>query len=85
MSAGLAVVASDLPALREVVDETGCGLLLKKPDWRSISKSLTHYYVRKNELKIHKLNALAAARNRFNWQNEQKKLTEIYENLTLSQ
>ncbi len=81
MAAGLAIVASDLPALREVVNETKCGSLLDKPDWRNIVKILKYYNEHRTELERHGQNALSAVRIKYNWQHEEKKLINIYNNL----
>jgi glycosyltransferase involved in cell wall biosynthesis len=82
LHAGLPVICSNLPEMARIVQKYQVGELVNPEDPASIANGIhailrdpTHYAQMK-------ANALIAAKV-FNWQNESKKLLEIYRNLTL--
>ena len=81
MSAGIPVIASDFPFIREVVAEADCGLLVQPDDIAQIASAMAHLLHHPHEAARMGENGLRAARERYNWQVEEKKLLSLYETL----
>lgn len=81
MMAGLAVAASDLPFLREVIVKNKIGQLFNPCDPKSIAKTLNQMINNEEQLNIYKKNS--ASKN-YIWQIEEKKLIKIYDDLSLA-
>jgi glycosyltransferase involved in cell wall biosynthesis len=81
MSAGLAVICSDLPVLREIVLETGCGLVVPPGDREAIAAALRRLAGDPELLLTMRTRALAAARGRYNARTEQANLRAVYARL----
>jgi len=81
MSAGIPVIASDFPFIREVVAEADCGLLVQPDDTRQIASAMAHLLHHPQDAARMGENGLRAARERYNWQGEEKKLLSLYETL----
>lgn len=79
MCAGLAVVCSDLPVMREVVDTAASGLLVPPGDVDAMARVLSRLADDRPLLLRLRRNALQAARERFNAEHEQAKLRTLYE------
>ncbi len=84
MSAGIPVIASDFPFIREVVLEADCGLLVQPDDVEEIAKAMTHLLDNPEDARRMGRNGLRAARERYNWQVEEKKLLSLYQALLRS-
>jgi len=85
MSAGIPVIASDFPLIRQVVLEADCGLLVQPDDVEEIAKAMTHVLHNPEDARRMGRNGLHAARERYNWQIEEKKLLSLYQDLLRSQ
>lgn len=81
MSAGIPVIASDFPFIREVVLEADCGLLMQPDDVEEIAAAMTHLLHNPEDARRLGRNGLRAARERYNWQLEEKKLLSLYDSL----
>lgn len=81
MHAGLPVVSSDFPALKEVVEEYGLGCTFDPDEPESIAAAINRVLADEQRYDTMKRNALGAARI-FNWETESKKLLEIYRRLS---
>ena len=81
MSAGIPVIASDFPFIREVVAEADCGLLVQPDDIRQIAVAMAHLLHHPHDAARMGENGLRAAREWYNWQVEEKKLLSLYETL----
>ena len=81
MSAGLAVICSDLPVLRAIVLQTGCGLLVPPGDREALAGALRQLAADPDMLSTMRTRALAAARDRYNAETEQAKLRTVYARL----
>jgi glycosyltransferase involved in cell wall biosynthesis len=81
ISAGLPILCSDLPAFKEEIVNNGIGSSVDPYSIISIKSGLelivgnmdNHYPMRKKAFEI--------AKDKFNWDNEEKKLLEMYRNL----
>jgi glycosyltransferase involved in cell wall biosynthesis len=80
INAGLPVVSSDFPALKEIVEryELGCTFDPEKPE--SIARAINWVLADEQRYDRMKENALEAAKV-FNWENESAKLLEVYRGL----
>ena len=81
ISAGLPVVSSDFPALKEVVEGYGLGCTFDPEKPESIAAAINRVLADEQRYDTMKRNALEAARI-FNWENESRKLLEIYRRLS---
>ncbi len=81
ISAGLLVVSSDFPALKEVVEGYGLGFTFDPEEPESIAAAINWVLGDEQRYDTMRKNALEAARI-FNWETESKKLLEIYRRLS---
>ena len=80
INAGLPVVTSNFPALRAVVEGYHLGKICDPEDPRDIAAAINWVLADKDRYEELKRNALEAAKV-FNWENESKKLLDVYERL----
>jgi glycosyltransferase involved in cell wall biosynthesis len=81
LAAGLPVIATDVPSLREIVQQSDCGLVVDSTRPEQIADALVDLAgdaARRRELGI---NARRAAETAFNWEREVHKLTRLMERL----
>ena len=81
MSAGIPVIASDFPFIREVVLEADCGLLVRPDDVEQIAAAMARLLHGPQEAARMGQNGLRAAREKYTWQAEENKLLSLYETL----
>jgi len=77
MSAGIPVIATDLPEIARILNTYNCGILIENPDPEEISKAIIRLRDNKVLLEELKTNAVAASET-INWENESKKVEELY-------
>jgi glycosyltransferase involved in cell wall biosynthesis len=81
MSAGIPVIASDFPLWREIVNESGCGLLVNSLDPEKIAQAIQWLLEHPTEAETMGKRGQIAVRDRYNWESESKKLLTLYENI----
>jgi glycosyltransferase involved in cell wall biosynthesis len=81
MGAGLPVIASDFPFIREVVTEADCGLLVPPEDVEEIAVAMERILQDPDGAARWGRNGLRAVEERYNWQREEKKLLNLYAEL----
>ncbi len=81
MSAGIPVIASDFPFVRQVVSEADCGLLVQPDDVEQIALAMSHLLRNQQDAARMGRNGFRAASERYNWQMEEKKLLSLYGSL----
>jgi glycosyltransferase involved in cell wall biosynthesis len=81
MSAGIPVIVSDFPRLREIVFGAKCGLLVDPLDPRSIARAIEYIIHHPEEAEQMGLRGLEAVKNRYNWPSEERKLLKLYKKL----
>lgn len=81
MAAGIPVIAADYPRWREIVDGSGCGLLVDPLDPSAISSAIKWVFDHPQEAKEMGLNGRNAVHSRYNWEVEERKLVTLYERL----
>lgn len=81
MSAGIPVIASHFPLWREIVEGTGCGLLVDPRDPKAIADAAEWIFRHPIEAEKMGRRGAAAAEAKFNWAAEEKKLLNLYSQL----
>jgi glycosyltransferase involved in cell wall biosynthesis len=81
MQAGIPVIASDFPGFRQVVNETGCGLLVNPQDPRAIAGAVEYILNHPQDAEQMGLRGREAVKARFNWAAEERKLLNLYATL----
>lgn len=78
MSAGLPVIASDFPLWRGIIEEEGCGLLVDPFSPGAIAASIRQILDKPGEAEAMGRRGREAVLQRYNWENESKKLLALY-------
>ena len=81
MQAGLPVVASDFPQVRQVIEESGAGLTVNPLDARAIAGAIRTYLDDPLRRQADGARGRRAVRERFNWTAVAPRLVEVYERL----
>ena len=81
MTAGLAVVASDLPELKKVIESEKIGLTFEAGSAESIANAINSLAADAERVTKMRTDARTAAQRRHNWSVEEKKLVEAYQYL----
>jgi glycosyltransferase involved in cell wall biosynthesis len=81
MAAGIPVVASDFPLWREIVDGNRCGLLVDPLEPEAIAKAMNWLLEHPQEAEEMGKRGQLAVQERYNWDQEAKKLLALYERL----
>lgn len=82
MMAGLAVGVSDLPELKRIVNESGNGVIFDASDPRDIAAKINSILEDEQLLLNMKKNSLKASYEKYNWENEARKLIDVYRSLS---
>jgi len=77
MMAGLPILCSNIETFAYYIDKYKCGLCVDPDDIQTLSQVITGMLMDEDRLKVWKANSLRAAEE-LNWENEQKKLIQIY-------
>ncbi|MFB6258261.1 MAG: glycosyltransferase family 4 protein [Flavobacteriales bacterium] len=81
MEAGLPVIASDFPALVEIIDEQECGITVDPKDPRQIAEAIQHLLQNPEEAARMGSNGKRAVQEKFNWGREAERLRRVYTKL----
>jgi glycosyltransferase involved in cell wall biosynthesis len=82
MGVGVPVVASDLPGIAPLVQETGCGVLCDPADPADISRAIRAVIGAADEERVGlRMRCLEAARTRYSWAHQVAGLLRVYEDL----
>lgn len=81
MYAGIPVIASNFPLWEKIVNDNNCGICLDPFDIQAIADSISLLLNDDEKSKQMGENGRNAVLNQFNWENEEKKLVELYLNL----
>ena len=82
LMAGVPVVASDFPALREHVDAANVGILVPPNDPPEIARRIREVLSVPNRLQEMRQNALTVSQTKYNWEAQSQGLTDIYTRLS---
>lgn len=78
MAAGIAVIASDFPLWRSIVDDAACGLCVDPKDPESIADAINYLITHPGEAEQMGANGKRAAQEKYNWNAEEHKLLGFY-------
>lgn len=81
MSAGIPVIGSDFPLWREIIEGNQTGMCVNPLNPEAIAQVINFLFENPEEAKRMGLNGIKAIREKFNWEAEVKKLTEVYQNI----
>jgi len=81
MSAGLPLIASNFPLWKDIVTKNKCGLTVDPKDSIAIAKTIDSIVLNIEESSRMGLNGKNAVLKKYNWQQEELKLINIYNNL----
>ncbi len=81
MVAGLPVVASDFPIIKDIVEEHHCGLTVDPNDPDAIARAITWICEHPNDARMMGENGRRAVVEIFNWTQEESLLLSIYDRL----
>lgn len=84
MSAGIAVIASDFPLWRAIIDGADCGLLVNPNDPESIAAAIDRLARDRSLSERLGQAGRRAVASRYNWQAEQGRLLEFYQRVLTS-
>jgi glycosyltransferase involved in cell wall biosynthesis len=77
ISAGIPVIASDLPEIRKIIEGYDCGILIKSVTPENIKLALQELQADRDHLNQLKQNAVKAS-ERLSWETESKKVIDFY-------
>ncbi len=78
MGAGIPVIASDFPVWRNVIESSGCGLLVDPLDPSAIANAIEHLWNHPDEAAEMGRRGQAAVKSRYNWDIEEQHLLRFY-------
>ena len=81
MAAGIPVVVSDFPLWREIVESTGCGLLVDPLDAEDVSAAIVTLLANPSMARAMGERGRAAIGARMNWEGEARALVALYDRL----
>ena len=81
MAAGLPVIASNFPLWKEIVEGNKCGLIVNPLDPEEIARAIEYLINHPDEARRMGKNGRRAVLEKYNWENESKKLLKLYEGL----
>jgi len=82
MSAGLPLITSNFPFWREIVEGNKCGICINPLEPKEIADAIKYIITHQEEAKQMGQNGKKAVLEKYNWRIEEKKLYNIYEELS---
>lgn len=81
MAAGIPVIASDFPVWREVIESSECGICVDPSNPGEIAQAIEHLFDNREIARNMGENGRKVVFEKYSWENEGKKLLDIYEEL----
>jgi len=79
MLAGIPVIASEFPILKEIVNKEHCGLCVNPLDSKAIGEAIEYLATHDDKAKAMGERGQQAVLEQYNWAIEEKKLFKVYE------
>ncbi len=83
-ASGTAVIASDFPLYREIIDDANSGILVNPTNPTDISNAIIEVLNNPGRFKQMGQNGYSAIMEKFNWETQEKKLIKFYKTLLLN-
>lgn len=83
MAAGIPVIASDLRLQKQIVEETGCGIIVNPFDIEGIRHALRYLLQHPEQAREMGMRGRKAIEEQYHWQVEECKLISVYDKLNL--
>ena len=80
MHAGIPVIASNFPLWQEILTENKCGICVDPFNLDQIAEAIKYLLNNEEDARIMGINGREAVTKKYNWENEVKKLENIYIN-----
>ena len=84
MSAGLPIITSNFSLWKEIVEGNSCGICVNPLDPKEIAKAIDYIITHPKEAETMGKNGKKAILERYNWENEERKLLQVYKNILLN-
>ena len=81
MAAGIPVIASNFPNILEIVEKTNCGILVNPADPQEVATAILSLLKNPEVAEAMGDNGRKAVEERYNWENMEKELLQIYNSL----
>jgi len=81
MAAGIPVVASKFPNITEIVEESNCGMLVDPTDPQEVTDAIIYLMEHPKEAEEMGSNGRRAVEEKYNWENMERELLQIYAEL----
>jgi len=81
MAAGLAILSSDFPAWKSVVENNSCGLCVNPSDEQSLASAIDYLLSNPDEAEAMGRNGVLTVSERYNWTIEERKLLDLYKKI----
>lgn len=81
MAMGLPIIASNFPLWGKIIKRNNCGLIVNPLDPKEIARAIEYLIEHPKEVRIMGENGKKAVLEKYNWENESKKLLRVYEEL----
>jgi glycosyltransferase involved in cell wall biosynthesis len=81
MTAGLPIIASNFPLWEKIVEKNNLGITVNPLNPREIARAIEYLIEHREEAKKMGENGREAVLEKYNWENESKKLLEVYKKL----
>lgn len=81
MAAGIPVIASDFPSWKEIIERHKCGLCVNPLDGKAVTNALHWIAAHPREAEQMGRNGRSLVERDYNWQQEEKKLLHLYDQL----
>ena len=82
MASGIPVIASNFPETRKIIEKWNCGILVDPTNIQEISDAILWLLEHPEEAKQMGENGRRAVEETYNWENMEKRLFEVYEELS---
>jgi glycosyltransferase involved in cell wall biosynthesis len=81
MATGLPVIASNFPHWKEILEDNHCGLVVDPLNPKEIARAIEYLLDHPEEASRMGENGRQAVKDKYNWEEEGKKLLDLYERL----
>lgn len=81
MAAGMPVIASNFPLWKDIVENYRCGICIDPFNTDAIANAIKYLLYHDEEAREMGINGRQAVQEKFNWQQEEKKLIDLYQRM----